>query len=444
MKNTVIIAISCLLAGGSLGYFLGAGNEVEPIALAESSTTRLSDRDRRSAGGGSGEDTSAKSYEAIAAEPGQMNRIQGLVDLYSNLSPGEYADEADKLDTLPFSERILAAYLLFAAWAEVSPIDAMDHANSKMGFAGNFVKPTVLQSWAATDPSATASYYESNKGEFAMMGMMGRGRGGRGGDSGASVIAGEWAKQDSDGALTWAKSLEGKDGARATSGVLSELAKSDPAKAASMVSEVEEDGRAQAYASIAGEWAKQDWGATESWISGLPADQQDGALGSAIKSLAASDPTLAAQKTLAIPEGNARTNAMEEVSGEMAKTDASGAMSWVMDNGNEDAQKESVGDVMQAWVTQDKGAALGWINEQSEGGVRDAAVQSYVFNDRTGSPQESLVLAETISDDGSRDRAVGMAAFRWVNEDPVPAKEYIQSSDSMSDRMKERLMSRGE
>jgi hypothetical protein len=26
----------------------------------------------------------------------------------------------------------------------------------------------------------------------------------------------------------------------------------------------------------------------------------------------------------------------------------------------------------------------------------------------------------------------------------VPAKEYIQSSDSMSDRMKERLMSRGE
>ena len=71
-------------------------------------------------------------------------------------------------------------------------------------------------------------------------------------------------------------------------------------------------------------------------------------------------------------------------------------------------------------------------------------MQSYVFNDRTGSPQESLVLAETISDDGSRDRAVGMAAFRWVNEDPVPAKEYIQSSDSMSDRMKERLMSRGE
>jgi hypothetical protein len=181
MKNTVIIAIVCLLGGGALGYFLGAGNEAEPSALAETPTTRLSDRDRRSAGGGSGEDTSAKSYEAIAAEPGQMNRIQGLVDLYSNLSPGEYADEADKLDDLPFSERILAAYLLFAAWAEVSPIDAMDHANSKMGFAGNFVKPTVLQSWAATDPSASASYYESNKGEFAMMGMMGRGRGGRGG-----------------------------------------------------------------------------------------------------------------------------------------------------------------------------------------------------------------------------------------------------------------------
>ncbi|MDB4354100.1 hypothetical protein N9Z02_02235, partial [Akkermansiaceae bacterium] len=254
---------------------------------------------------------------------------------------------------------------------------------------------------------------------------------------------GEWAKQDPDAALDWSKSLDGREASRATTGALAEIAKSDPAKAASMVGDLDESARARAYASIAGEWAKQDWGSTESWIAGLPGDQQDEAMGSAIRSLAAEDTALAAQKTLAIAEGAARVNAIEEVSEQMAKDDASGAMDWVMTNGNTEAQKESVGDVMQSWVAQDRVAALGWINNQSEGEVRDAAVQSYVFNDRTGSPQENIALAESIGDERSRERAVGMTAFRWMSEDSEGATQYIQNSDSVSDRMKERLLDGG-
>ncbi|MDB4295831.1 hypothetical protein N9908_06245 [Akkermansiaceae bacterium] len=441
MKNTVLVAIACLSGGGALGYFLGSGNDAPVAEADQASSSRVSER--RISSLSSDRSEGPQSYEEIAATPGQMNRIQSLVDLYSNLKPGEYAEEADKLDSLPFSERILAAYLLFAAWAEVSPIDAMSHANSKMGFAGNFVKPTVLQSWAATDPSAAASYYQSNKGEFAMMGMMGRGRGGGGGDSGASVIAGEWAKQDPEGAMNWAKSLEGREATRATSGVLSELAKSDPAKAAEMVSEIDEGGRAGAYASIAGEWAKKDWASTEFWIGSLPSDQKDAALGSAIKSLAATDTALAAQKTLGIPEGDARTNAIEEVSGVMAKTDPSGAMDWVMLNGNEDAQRESVGDVMQSWVAEDAQAARTWIDGQAEGEVRDAAVGSYVFNNQSAAPQDNIALAETITDERTRDRAIGMTAYRWMNDDSAAATEYIQNSDAVSDRIKERVLNSG-
>ena len=43
------------------------------------------------------------------------------------------------------------------------------------------------------------------------MGMMGQGLAG---DTGAATIAGEWAKQDPEGAMTWARSLEGREDAR--------------------------------------------------------------------------------------------------------------------------------------------------------------------------------------------------------------------------------------
>ena len=42
------------------------------------------------------------------------------------------------------SDRILASYLLYSAWAEVDPTGALEHANG-LGWAGAFVKPTILQ-----------------------------------------------------------------------------------------------------------------------------------------------------------------------------------------------------------------------------------------------------------------------------------------------------------
>ncbi|MGJ8694803.1 MAG: hypothetical protein ACSHYF_00665 [Verrucomicrobiaceae bacterium] len=441
MKNTLMIAVACLLTGGAVGYLAGNNSEEVSKEVEREASLRIGDRDRSATSRDKSSASNTRSYEDIAALPGQTARIQSLIELYSDLDPSQFAVEAEKLDELPFSERILAAYLLFAAWAEVSPYDAMAHANTKMGFAGNFVKPTVLQSWAASDPAGAASYYESNKREFAMMGMMGRGPGG--GQSGAGVVAAEWAKQDPDSALTWAKSLEGRDAGQAVSGVLTELAKTDPAKAASMINEVDEAGRSRAYASIAGEWAKKDWAATESWLATLPADERDRATGSALKSLASTNTSLAAQKTLSLPEGDARSDAMENVAREMAKESPTDAMGWVMKNGNEDAQRKAVGDVIREWASTDSKAAVTWINEQEGGPVRDEAVQSYVFSNQTGSARESVILAETISDDRTRDRTLGMSAFQWMNEDKDAAQSYIESTDALSEGAKERILNGG-
>lgn len=447
MKNILPIAASCLLAGGAIGYIAGnSGDNPEDSDQASSSKKSVSSGSSRSvSGSGSGANAASRSdkpktYAEASATPGQTARLQALVDLYSGLSSEEFAGEADKLEDLPFNERILSAYILFAAWAEKSPYEAFDHANTKMGRTAMFVRPTILQSWASTDPKAASRYYESNKSDFAMMGMMGRG----GGSSGAGTVAGEWAKQDPEGALAWAKTLEGRDSEQATVKALSQIASTDPSRAAELTSGLTGDALSKANRSIAAEWAKKDWAATESFVNDLPADQQGAALGAAVEALASENPQLAATKALEIPEGEARDEAVESVAESMARENPAEAADWIVKNGTEKAQKEAMRDVMGNWVSQDAAAARTWAVEQPEGALRDSAVSSYVMSDSKGDPQENIQLAESISDEGSRGWAIGMTTMRWMGQDSEAATEYLQSSDAIDERMKERILNRGQ
>ena len=169
-----------------------SGSDEEETAAADASQQTVRVR-RQSDRGEFDEGRSRRSrpdstVEAMR-EPGQLARMQGLIDLYAGMGPEELAEEVDKLDALPFGDRILASVLLFSRGAEVDPLGALEQTD-KMGMGGMFAKPTVLRSWASMDPVNAAKYFEDNPSEFA---RMGRGRG-PGGDSGSSVIAREWAK----------------------------------------------------------------------------------------------------------------------------------------------------------------------------------------------------------------------------------------------------------
>lgn len=448
MKNLIAISSACLLAGGAIGYIAGNGggedSENPSASKEDQSRSGISSRFRRAQGGGRAlmsdpDSDRPQSLEDVINTPGQTARLQALVDLYSGLERDEFAAEAEKLNELPFNERILNAYVLFAAWAEVAPYEAFEHANSKMGRTAMFVRPTILQSWAASDPKAAAEYYANNKSDFAMMGMFGADRGG---SSGAATIAGEWAKQDPEGALAWARTLDGREGAEASVKALSQIATTDPARAAELTAGLEGKPLAEANRSIAGEWAKRDWGQAETFINSLPADQRGDALGSAVASLASQDPALAASKALEIPEGDARNQAIETVAESMAREEPAEAAAWVAQNGSEEAQREAMRDIMGNWVGRDPEAAKEWAVARPEGAVRDSAVSQFVINDRTGSPEANIALAETITDERSRGWAVGMTTMRWMSEDRESAMNYVQNSDLIDERMKERILRR--
>ena len=365
-----------------------------------------------------------RDFSELYREPSQTARVQKLLDYYANLGPGMFESEAAKLDELPFSERILASYLLFSQWAEVDPIAALAHTDT-MGRGGFFMKPAVLQSWASTDPEGAAQFMAANPNEF-------RGMGGGRGTGAAGTIATEWARQDPEAALAWAKGLEGGESTGAIANVIKQVASQDPVAALAMAEGLDKDAKLAAYRSIAPEWAKEDWSAMESWARGLPADQRDAALAEGARGLAQRDPVEAAAKLLTITEGAARDRVFDDVIESYAQQDPLGAMNFLLANGSESVQQDAMREAMGPLARTNSTAALDVITSMDDNAVRDRAVSSYVYNANNANPQETVTLAATIGDDDRREQMVETAAERWFREDEAAAEAYFNDSNLVS------------
>lgn len=443
MKNPWILPAAALALGAAGGFITGKSS---PSAEVTSATADASQRARgssRASGiGESGDENKrgasrAKSIEDAINTPGHSARIKNLLDFYAGLSPEQLAEEAKKLENMPVSERIMASFLLFGRWAEIDPTAAMAHANT-MGFAAGFVRPTILQSWASVDPENAAKYYNENPREFAMMGGPGPG----GGGNGASMIAAEWAKQDPQAALAWATSLSGGDKNRAMTSVIREVAMNDPKKAAELAGSMDAGERGDAYQSIARSYGSKNFSEAEIWVRSLPADEQGQAMASALEGLSQTDPTLAWTKAQAMADGDDKNRALRNVLENLSKQNSTAALTQLASLTPEQ-QERSIGPVIQNLAATDSAAAMNYVQSLAQGPVRDRGIQEVVQNDRKSEPSALIALAETMADEGNRNRTVGMAAMRWMREDEAAAKIYIQSSTSIPDNMKQRMLEGG-
>lgn len=443
MKSNWIIPIGALCVGLAGGYV--AGNAGSPAidkegSQAELARTRSQEREGAAREPGARKPLRNIDSAQIARLPAGFSRTQSLVDYYGGLAMHQFEQEATKLESLPPTERILASYLLFARWGESDPLAAMNFANT-MGFSGMLVRPTVLQSWAAVDPSNAAKYYQENPREFAMMGMFGGGGRGRGMGvaPASSIIATEWAKQDPSAALQWAQSLT-TEKSDAVSSVIGQIAADDPERATGLLAGLSAEERSGSYRTVASSYGAKNFSAAKAWIETLPVEDRQAALSSAIGGLSRVDPMAAAGEVAKLEAGPAKDQAVENVIEDLARVDPQSAAQLLKEQASDNALRESMRDLMPSWVAKDPAAALQFANSYQPGPIRDSAIQSYVWSNRTGTPGELIQLAESITDEGDRYRTVGMAAMRWMREDAEAAKAYIQQSQSLPDDAKQRIM----
>ncbi len=439
MNNPWILPVAALAVGAAGGYFSGKISEPSGnVASLEESArrTRSSSRSEAATGAETVKKNRSASTDEISRMPGNSNRIQALLEFYAGLTPEQLAAEAAKLENLPMNERILASFLLFGRWSEVDPTAAMAFSNT-MGMTGNFVRPTILQSWASVDPASAAKYYAENPREFAMMGMMG-GRGPMGGQGGAAIIASEWARQDPAAAMAWAATLTTEKGA-AMSSVVSEIAKTDPRKAAEMIGQMDEGDRGDAYRSVAAQYGALDFAESKIWIGTLPASEQAAAFASAVRGLSNNDPIAAATQYEAMPEGEDKDRVTDDVIEKLARVDVNAAAALLKKQTSEEAQRDGMRTLMPAWTASNPAAALSYAESFPPGRVRDSALQGYVLGNTTGAPAEMVITAAKIDDDGDRNRTIGRVVMGWMREDEPAAKAYVESTTDLSDEAKQRI-----
>jgi len=440
MKNNILIAMAALLIGVAGGYMAGRGGGSGDDTAKHEGNVRETKSGRLGAGVLS--DSMAKrtrttrGVEEIRREAGQFNRIEALMEHFANLDPNQFESEAAKLEGLPFQERVMSAFLLFSRWGEVDPLAAMDYSK-KIGFVGMFAMPSILQSWAGTDPENAAKFYRENPREFAMMGM-----GPMRGQTGGAVIAAEWARNDPEGALAWARTLGDNERSKAISSVLSEMAASDPAAAAAQLASLGGEDLGRSYREIAKQWGAKNWQEAQAWVNTLPADEQPRALSAAIEGLARENPKLAAAELAKMPADQINGDAVEAAVQGLAREDPANAAKWLVDLKANDTGG-AMRNVMMTWAATDPVAAGQFIREQPPGGLRDDAASTYVWSNRTGDPAETMAVAEMIGNDGRRTRSISQAAASWMREDEPAAKKYIQNTNSIDDDTKKRLLEGG-
>ena len=440
MKTSMLIAVGALLFGGVGGYLIGnGGDDSNPegdsqigVRTKKSVSSRVA---TVTAGSGNSAPRAARSsggLREILSEPGQTSRIMSLLEYYSDLDPSQFESEVQKLQGLPMSQRMLAMNLLFSRWAENDPKGSWERSQ-QMGFPEMFMaRAGAVSGWAASNPEALAQEYSNNPDEFGM------GPGGRGKGDTAAMIAGEWAKQNPEAALKWAQPLDDREAADAISGVFNELSQQDPQEALRMAATLDDNARGDAYESIAASWAISDYAAADQWINSL-SEGQGKVRFAAIESLANASPSQAARETTKLPAGEERDDLVAEVSREWARQDAPAAFEWLTESGSEGAVEEGIGRVVGALSREDPERVLDYIDSQDAGEVRDNAVQGYVYGNRDAPAAETIRLAETISGEDDRQRAVTRVAYEWAREDPEATLQYLETTDSIGEDSRERI-----
>lgn len=445
MKTSILIAVGALLLGSVGGYLVGSGsdkpnpdqNQRVDVRPKKSVTSRASGIVAATGNTASRSTRASEGLREILSEPGQTSRIMSLLEYYSDLDPSEFEGEVQKLQGLPMSQRMLAMNLLFSRWAENDPKGSWERSQ-QMGFPEMFMaRAGAVSGWAASNPEALAREYSNDPSEFGM------GPGGRGRGDTAAMIAGEWAKQNPEAALKWAQTLGEREAADAIGGIFNELSQKDPQEALRMAATLDDNARGDAYESIAASWAISDYAAADRWINGL-GEGQSKVRFAAIESLANASPSQAARETAKLPASEERDELVAEVSREWARQDAPSAFEWLTESGSEGAVEEGIGRVVGALAREDPERVLEYIDSQDAGEVRDNAVQGYVYGNRDAPPAETIRLAETISGEDDRQRAVTRVAYEWAREDPEATLQYLETTDAIGEDSRERIAERAE
>jgi hypothetical protein len=239
-------------------------------------------------------------------------------------------------------------------------------------------------------------------------------------------------------ALEWARGLEDEVTRRkALPEIFSLMAASDPAAAARAVLDLPAgSSREESLARIGGQWAGNNFEDALGWARGLSGKDRESALGAVLNQGAPHQPTSAATQydsLLAdVPAGqkpaDSFLSAAATIAGAYFAEDQSKAAAWVASLPQPDAQAAAAQRLAEQWAQYDAPAASEWIGTLPTGKARDQAVGALVGRIAASDPAMAFEWAATVEDTTARGSLLENTLQAWRKLDPDAARDAVNTT----------------
>ena len=382
----------------------------------------------------------SEAMKMILNSPGSIGRMEALLDFVKELDSDEVELAlAEVRGMARGGDMFMSMSLLMSRYAEIDPEKALGFVGKSSGMERGMGTSSILRTWASKDPKAAADYIAKN--------MLSESNGNSRDDwmmrRTAASVASEWAKQDTNAALTWAQGLPDEVKGEALGNIIEQITTDDPLRAAEVAMGFDGEQRDRSLRTIADQWSRNEPQEAVNWAESLTGEGRVGALEEALENLVRKD-TESAVSYLDKMDASERDSIMKEVVEQWArngKEATAEAAEWVASQGDGKGKVDATGEIVGQWMRSDPAAASEWLGAQPVGDARDRGVTA-LLRDRSvrEDPSAAVAWADTISNEELRSEQVERSARSWLASDRAAALEYLETSESLSAEQKTKLI----
>lgn len=452
MKSVLItLALGSAAVGAAGGYYYAKSQQstvsTSTVAVTEETSgagakaTTNKPEEKKKDGGEVAMPAALKnaSLRDIFASPGPMDRFQAVMAYVKNLPAREIeralSEVRDQMRGGGFDpEKLFAMHLLLVRYGNENYTGALKYLKGQDPFSQMMGTGTVLASLATKDPSMAAKVLADQQQEGGGLP--------RSGQMAAQAIAREWAKQDPDAALAWARGLPEGMRAGALEGVLGSMAAENPTGAAKIALEMPAgDDRNRLLGQLAEGWAGRNPAEAMKWAASLPDADRADATKRALSGWSMQDPKGAAAWIDGLPAEKKDEN-LNSVASRWAWSQPSEAATWLGTQAEGDGKKDAMRSVMGVWVDSQPEQASLWLKDQSDGPSKDQGIIALAGNQMKSDPEASMIWLSSISDPEVRRNQIKGSAKQWLKKDETAAAAFIQQTPHLTAEDKTGLLAK--
>lgn len=377
-------------------------------------------------------------HEALRAlddEPPGMetNRKEHqLVEAWSEFDPSGAAAYAAEIFALGGSEKLLKQAA--KAFAEQYPEAAASWAASLASpLARDLAVRETFDTWARSDARTAAATIPLLPAGSAQA-------------IAAAAVAKRFSLADPDAAIAWMGSLDGAVRNAAFKSILlaqwNKSGAANPAPALSWtLAQNSPSLRDQGLRIVANEWVRRDPASALGAARQIPETQSRKVfLEAALQTFVKTNPEAAAV-WLASPEGmEYATDFSGRIASGWAAYQPADAGMWASSITDQSIRDRAVEAVSRTWSASSPAAASAWIQTLPDAGTRDTATAAFSSTlARTDAPAAAQ-WAASITNQNIRNRALTAVVGTWKKTDPGAALAFVQTSPSLSSKLRQKLL----